>query len=101
MSKSTDAESARLIVLGFIGYLVLSFLLGAGLGYKIILLMIFAALGMILVNAQIGYRLGQLKHRPGVGAIAGLVLGLLGWIIVALLPDSAPPPREVTEGWRP
>jgi hypothetical protein len=43
--------------------------------------------------AGLGYVLGERKGRTGLGTVLGFVLGLVGLIIVALLPAKHRPSR--------
>lgn len=49
-------------------------------------LLLFLAPGLC-VSALVGYFIGNGKGRGGDGAVWGLLLGPLGWLVVALGPD--------------
>ena len=40
--------------------------------------------------AAVGYAIGHGKGRPGLGLALGFLLGVFGWIIVAVLPTVGP-----------
>ncbi len=44
-------------------------------------------LAWIIVGILLGAVLGEKKGRAGFGALVGMILGPLGWLIVALGPD--------------
>ena len=44
----------------------------------------------LLVGGGVGYLIGNSKGLGGVGFALGAFLGLIGWIIVALIPGQAP-----------
>ncbi len=45
-------------------------------------------LGWIVIGALVGAIFGERKGRAGFGALSGMILGPLAWIIVALGPDK-------------
>ncbi len=59
--------------------------------------------GMLVVGGGVGFAIGKGKGRGGFGFVLGALLGLIGWIIIAVMPgvNSAPvmrrrmPPRPV------
>jgi hypothetical protein len=74
-----------------IGLLVCIPLIAVGLTEKIIFLGVLGGLGLWVVEGWIGHLIGKPKHREGIGLALGLVLGLIGWIITAILPEGQPP----------
>jgi hypothetical protein len=44
----------------------------------------------MIIGLLIGTLIGQIKGRTGAGAFFGLLLGPLGWIIIALGPNKKP-----------
>ena len=40
--------------------------------------------------ALVGFAIGKSKSRPTAGFIWGLLLGPIGWLIVAIGPDNSP-----------
>jgi hypothetical protein len=58
----------------------------------LVCLLFWAALGFV------GWKLGDSKGRPGLGVALALLLGLLGLLIVALLPSAKP--RTDQEMWQ-
>ncbi len=53
-----------------------------------ILVLLFAG-GWALL-AVVGYAIGQPKNQGAAGALAGLFLGPLGWLLAFMLPDQNP-----------
>lgn len=45
----------------------------------------------------VGWKLGDSKGRPGLGLALGLLLGIIGLVIVALLPSAKP--HSTTDRW--
>lgn len=43
------------------------------------------------VNIVIGYYIGNIRRRPGLGVVLAMLLGPLGWLIVAVLPTAESP----------
>ena len=43
---------------------------------------------IICLNVVIGWAIGKSKQREGAGALYGLLLGPLGWIIMLLFPSA-------------
>jgi uncharacterized membrane protein YfcA len=52
-------------------------------GEAVAVLLVWSAIG-----ALVGYLIGKWKGRGTLGLWLGLLLGVIGWIIVAVLPDS-------------
>ena len=42
------------------------------------------------IMALVGYLIGKSKSRPTAGFIWGLLLGPIGWLIIAIGPDMGP-----------
>ena len=57
----------------------------------VVLVLIWIACGVV------GWKLGEAKGRPVLGLALGVLLGLLGLLIVALIPSAAP--RERRDSW--
>lgn len=55
-------------------------------GATLVVVLIWVAIGTI-----IGRLIGASKNRAGDGALLGLFLGVIGWIIIALLPSRPDP----------
>ncbi len=47
-----------------------------------------------VIGLAVGAAIGQRKGRAGAGAVLGLLLGPLGWLVVAVGPDLGPKCRE-------
>jgi len=54
-----------------------------------IVLIVALAIGPI-VSGLIGMAIGSTKGSPGLGFVLGLCLGIVGWLLMALLSDSRP-----------
>jgi hypothetical protein len=64
---------------------------------------IFLAIGAV-IGAVVGTVIGHAKGRPGLGFVLGLLLGWIGWIIVALVPrpsGAVTRPQKPSRGWYP
>ena len=57
----------------------------------IVLVLIWIACGVV------GWKLGESKGRPLLGLVLGVLLGLLGLLIVTVIPSAAP--RERHDPW--
>lgn len=44
----------------------------------------------VILGALVGAAIGQKKNRVGAGFFFGLILGPIGWLIIAVGPDLAP-----------
>jgi uncharacterized protein YcfJ len=57
----------------------------------------------LVVGGGLGFLIGRGKGRPALGFVLGLLLGLIGWIITALLPRPATVTRaqRPSRGWYP
>jgi RNA polymerase subunit RPABC4/transcription elongation factor Spt4 len=60
-----------------------------GVGICLIMLLVICA--VVAFKGGIGYLIGRSKGRPGLGFLLGLLLGIIGWIIIACLPAEEPP----------
>jgi len=54
------------------------------------LMSIGGIIGGLIFSALIGILIGNLRGRPGDGALWSLILGPLGWLIVLVGPDYRP-----------
>jgi hypothetical protein len=43
-----------------------------------------------LIGGLVGLLIGQLKNQPAVGFGLGLLLGPIGWLIMAVMPNAGP-----------
>ena len=51
--------------------------------------MLMLTMGWLALSAWLGYWIGSQRGRGGAGALLGLCLGPLGWLIAAVLPTTA------------
>jgi len=65
---------------------------GAGMEFVRYSATLFAmiVLAYCVPGALVGYFLGQLRGKPLRGAIAGSILGPLGWLIIVISPNIRP-----------
>jgi hypothetical protein len=56
----------------------------------------FVWLAVLAGAGAVGYLIGRSKGRPGAGLVLGLLLGIIGWVVIALLPAA---PGYGTSGW--
>ncbi len=43
---------------------------------------------IVIINALVGWAIGQSKQRAGAGFLYGLLLGPIGWIVMILFPNA-------------
>ena len=54
----------------------------------------------LVLGPLVGYLIGRPKGREGYGLLLGLLLGFIGWIIVAVMDPISPYPEVRTQGPR-
>jgi hypothetical protein len=57
-----------------------------------------AVLIAVAVGAVGGLLIGRWKHRPVLGTVIGAVFGVLGWIVLAVVPAKPPILRRGATG---
>ena len=72
-------------------------------GAQILVILVVIAF-VILFKGGIGYLIGTRKGKGGLGFVLGLFLGIIGWIIIAVIPGDSPammPVRRCRDCGRP
>jgi hypothetical protein len=51
---------------------------------------------LFAVMALVGALIGKSKGKAGLGFVLGLFLGVIGWIVIALIPARPAQPKQLT-----
>jgi len=66
-----------------------------------VLIILLVIVFVVLFKGGIGYLIGRNKGKGGLGFVLGLFLGIIGWIIIAVIPGEPAPVNRVSRLRRP